>query len=183
MKKLLTIFLSLTLIFSLTACSGGLDLNPNSGNSDGYQEGGAEGHIGDTMHTYWFDFTVDEAYATQEYEGYTAQDGYRLIVVTITAKNTFDKSVPMWDTDFVIEWQDENSEYMYEVPLPAYTDGQFPEEYELAVNESATYVAVYEVPVVDSLDYDIGFMEYFDTDNPDDEEGDVYFVYFTAEER
>lgn len=39
----------------------------------GYPEDGyASGYMGDTMHTAFFDFTVDSAYTTQEFDGLTA---------------------------------------------------------------------------------------------------------------
>ena len=63
---------------------------------DGY----AEGRIGDTMHTYFFDYTVNDAYTCASYEGTTPASGNIFLVVDITVKNTSTQSYNMFDTDF-----------------------------------------------------------------------------------
>ena len=81
MKRLGAIFLLGTLSLSLlTGC----------GDKTGYAEDGyAEGRLGDTMHTYFFDYTVNSAYLCDTFEGYTPiLDGYRLLVADVTVKNT-----------------------------------------------------------------------------------------------
>ncbi len=189
MKKLLSLVLVCLLLLSLAACGGpGNDRGPLTGGSpasngsnnsgsqddDGYQEGGDWGYIGDVMHTYWFDFTVDDAYTCAEYEGYTASEGKQLVVATLSLQNTFPQSLPMSQTDFQIQWGGEGDDD-YEWPISAVSEAQFPDEYTLAINESRTGVVVYEVPEGTS-DFSISFGEYFE----DESEGDVYFVYFTA---
>ena len=59
-----------------------------------------ESHLGDTVSTLWFDYVVNSADPMDTYEGYTAAEGNKLVVVDLTMKNTFDESVPMFDTDF-----------------------------------------------------------------------------------
>jgi len=193
MKKLLSLVLACLLLASLAACGGSNnDRGPLTGGSpasnssnngsdssgsqddDGYQEGGDWGYIGDVMHTYWFDFTVDDAYTCAEYEGYTASEGKQLVVATLSLKNTFLQSLPMSQTDFQIQWGGEGDDD-YEWPISAVSEAQLPDEYTLAINESRTGVVVYEVPEGTS-DFSISFGEYFE----DESEGDVYFVYFTA---
>ena len=86
MKKYLALLLSLAFAVCLSACDrlpGSVgDLLDSTGdpagsaNTDsgvGYPEDGyASGYMGDTMHTAFFDFTVDSAYTTQEFDGLTA---------------------------------------------------------------------------------------------------------------
>ncbi len=177
MKKILCLLLALALGLSLPAC-GGVDRRT------GYQPGGGRGQIGDVMHTYWFDFTVTDAYSAQEYGGYPVDEGCRFVVASITVTNTFPQTLTMWDTDFALEWKDPDSgDYVYDVPLMAYTDGMFPEEYTLEVAETASYEAVYMVPAVESLDYDVSFLELFENEDGGEERGDTYYVSFTAQER
>ena len=62
-KRILAGVLGLTML--LTACGGG---NENGApgeeaadQEEGYVPGGGLGYLGDTMHPYWFDFTVEDA--------------------------------------------------------------------------------------------------------------------------
>ena len=50
------------------------------------------GRTGDTMETYFFDFTVNSAYLTSDYAGRTPGEGNVLLVADITVKNTFEQS-------------------------------------------------------------------------------------------
>ena len=178
------------LAFSLVACGPvdsavqnlvGAVSNSGSSNSgvvtaddDGY----AEGRIGDVMRTYFFDYTVNSAYTCKEFEGYTPAEGNKLLVAEITVKNTDRSTVTMYDTDFQIQWGDDDDD-AYDVPITYYNDAvsdeQLPEEYDLGVNEERTGLLVFEVPE-DSKDYSISYLEQFSNET----EGDVFFVYFTA---
>ena len=176
MRKISAMGLSLLLTLALLAGCGGGDGNV------GYAEDGyAEGRMGDTMHTYFFDYTVDSAYLCGSYEGYVpAQEGYCLLVAEVTVENTFQESLPMYDTDFQVQWGEADD--AYDVPITYYADAvsdqQLPMEYELAVDESRTGLLVFEVPEGEK-DFSISYLEFFD----DGTEGDVFFVYFTAEEQ
>ena len=55
---------------------------------------------------------------------------------------------------------------------------QLPTEYELAVDEEREGLLVFEVPQGEK-DFSISYLEVFD----DSTEGDVFFVFFTAEEK
>lgn len=172
-------------IFVLGALS--LSLLTGCGDKTGYaKDGYAEGRLGDTMHTYFFDFTVNSAYLCDTYEGYTPiLDGYRLLVADVTVKNTHRESIPMYDTDFQVQWSDE-TEDAYDVPITYYTDAvsdqQLPTEYELAVDEERTGLLVFEVPDGET-DFSISYLELFDDGTAEGEEGDTFFVYFTADDQ
>ena len=185
MKKFFVLALACLLLATAAACgskdssqNGSGSPNGSSDNSsngeDGYKEGGDWGYIGEVMHTYWFDFTVEDAYACSDYEGYTASEGKQLVVVTLSLKNTFPQSLPMSQYDFQIQWGGEGDDD-YEWPISAVAGEQFPDEYTLAINESRSGVLVYEAPEGVS-DFSVSFGEYFE----DESEGDVYFIYFTA---
>ena len=158
MKRLGAIFLLGTLSLSLlTGC----------GDKTGYAEDGyAEGRLGDTMHTYFFDYTVNSAYLCDTFEGYTPiLDGYRLLVADVTVKNTNRESIPMYDTDFQVRWSDTSED-----------------AYDLAVDEERTGLLVFEVPEGET-DFSISYLELFDDGTEEGSSGDTFFVYFTAEEQ
>ena len=185
MKRLASFLLASVMMVSLAACGeNGLSLRPGNPNSSGdaYREGGAKGYIGDILHTYWFDFVVNSAKLCQEYEGCTAYDGYRLLVVDMSIKNTVDFSIPMYWSDFPILWGDGDEDGAYPLPKDEFnaTRNIFPDEYTLGINENKSGVLVYEVPVTDVPDYMLVYWEIFDDGTEEGEEGDTYIVYFTA---
>lgn len=144
-------------------------------------------HLGDTMHTYFFDFTVNSAYVCGAYEDYTPQDGNRMLVAEVTVKNTGDASIEMYDTDFQVQWGSEDEDD-FRVPittdpdtyeeLDTLNEKQLPGTYTLGIEGERTGLLVYEVPA-DQADYSISYMEMFD----DESTGDVFFVYFTPDEK
>ena len=192
MKRLLSLTLAL-LLLALAACggdSGGRDPGGSGGAGNGEvqaEDGYAEARIGDLVHSYFMDFTVNSAYTASEYHGHTAPEGMKVLVVEITIKNTFNESLPMYDDDFQGQWSasSETDEFSWPITegeggsdLDTVAEEQLPAEYELAVNESRTGDLVFDVPA-DEKDFSISHLELFD----DDSEGDTFFVYFTAEER
>ena len=177
MKRLASFLLALMMTMSLAAC-GGLDLNKK--NEPGVQYG----YIGDTMSTVWFDFTVEDAYSCGQYRGYVPAADYKLVVVTMSIRNNCGQSVDMWGDDCVILWGEDDDSFDVDIPLPAgISDDQFPDEYVLGINASRTGVMLFEVPE-EFRDFSVGFMELFESEtDPDGEEGDTFFVDFTAEDR
>ena len=175
MKKLLTFVLASTMALGLAACGAT----------------SSEGRTGDTMETYFFDFTINSAYLTAEYEGYTpATEGDLFLVAEVTVKNTFRESIEMYDTDFQLAWNEEVDDDSYRYPittdmetfteLDPVGENQLPGTYSLAVEEERTGELVYEVPAGES-DFSIAYLEMFDDGTEEGDTGDYYFVYFTAE--
>ena len=187
MKKFVGIIAATMLAFSLVGC-GPVDsvIQNIAANGSGVitadDNGQAEGRMGDVMRTYFFDFSVNSAYTCSEYEGYTPSEGNKLLVAEVTVKNTDRSTVTMYDTDFQIQWGDDDNDDAYDAPITYYgntvSDEQLPEEYDLGVNEERTGLLVFEVPE-DSKDYSIAYLEQFSNDT----EGDVFFVFFTAKDK
>lgn len=156
------------------------DAAPGYPDQDGY----AEGHIGDTMHTYFFDYTVNSAHLSSNYGGSSPAEGCTFLVVDITVENTTNQSYDMYDTDFQAQWGSDGADD-YRVPittdmetgqeLSPLTDEQLPGTYLLGIGEKREGLLVYEVPL-GYRDFSISYMEYFD----DDSTGDLFFVYFTV---
>ena len=146
------------------------------------ENGNAEGRLGDTMHTYFFDYTVNSAYLCDEYEGYTPAEGNEILVADVTIKNTVTSSIPMYDTDFQIQWNDEADDaFGFPITLElddVLNDQMLPGEYELAISKTVNGLLVYEVPA-GNKDFSISYLEMFD----DDSTGDVFFVYFSADKQ
>ena len=211
MKKLFVLILSMIAAASMAGCmpknldevaqnAGNSVTANNEGSGAGYAEDGyAEGSIGDTMHTYFFDFTVTSAYTGTTFDGLIPAEGYKFLAVEVTIKNATGVVQPMSLLDFQIQWdaaEDEDPDEAYDYPLADATtdengdtewvslsDRQLPAEWELGVDEERTGILLYAVPEASS-EYSIAFMEIFEPEGgTDDEEyGDVFFVYFSADE-
>lgn len=192
MKKWTSLLLASIMLLALTACgskSGG-DSGSQSGSDGVYaEEGYGEGRIGDVIHTYFFDFTINSAHMADSYGSFTPAEGKKVLVVEMTIKNTSSSSLPMWDDDFQGQWStsQETEEFSYPITedglgneLDTVSDTQFPASYDLAVNEERTGDLVFEVPA-DEKDFSISTMELFDDGTEEGEEGDTFFVFFTAE--
>ena len=224
MKKYLALLLSLAFAVCLSACDrlpGSVgDLLDSTGdpagsaNTDsgvGYPEDGyASGYMGDTMHTAFFDFTVDSAYTTQEFDGLTAAgegmsylteyydrpapaDGCKFLVVEITLHNTTTMSQPMFVADFQVQWdlqEGEDEDQNYAFPL-----------YQSQANERVDYVYYSLSEMQLPAEYDLGINEertgillyavpagakdyavFFEEYFSDDTIGDLFQVSFNAEE-
>lgn len=185
MKKIASLFLAAVMAVALIGC-GAPGTSDGSSAKTGYpdEDGYAEGKLNDTMHTYFFDFTVNSAYVCDKYENYTPQEGKELLVAEVTIKNTHRESIPMFDTDFQVQWND-SADDAFDVPVTYYADSTdtigkdvLPYEYTLAVNETKTGLLVFEVPT-GLKDFNISYLEEFD----DDSTGNVFFVYFTADRK
>ncbi len=137
-----------------------------------------EAQVGDVVSTAWFDYTVTRAEAADAYEGRTAPEGSRLVVVELTLENRFDEPVPMFDTDFQLYWG-EYGEDQWALPEEVFCQAQFPESYQLSVGEERTGVLVYQVPE-DVQDFTLAFLEVFDNGTDEGEEGDISLTRFTV---
>lgn len=216
MKKLLSLLLTLVLALSLAACSslpnGVGDLVGNKDDGDtatkepdsnaadddqgvGYPvDGQADGFLGDTMHTYFFDFTINSAYTCSEFDGLVPDDGFKFLVAEITIDNTTRYTQPMYVYDFQVQWvpQDgEDEELAYDWPLfeevgdgeyASPSDEQLPAEWELGIKESRTGILLYAVPA-GAKDYSISFQEYLVNSSGEETVGDLFFVWFNADEQ
>lgn len=173
-KRLFALAAAAVMVLGLTACGGGSN----------------EGRTGDTMETYFFDFTVNSAYLTSDYAGYTPAEGNVLLVADITVKNTFQQSFEMYDVDFQAQWDDGDDAFAYPITTDMETfteldpvgENQLPGTYPMAVDEERNGELVYEVPT-GHVDFSISYLEQFVDDAGEESTGEVYFVYFTAEDR
>ena len=163
-QRLFALAAAVVMALGLTACGG---------------SGSSEGRTGDTMETYFFDFTVNSAYLTSDYAGRTPGEGNVLLVADITVKNTFEQSIEMYDTDFQVQWDDGDDAYAY----PITTDMETYTEVEpMAVDEERSGELVYEVPS-GFTDFSIAYLEQFVDDSGEESTGETFFVYFTAEDQ
>lgn len=136
------------------------------------EDGFAGGRIEDVMATAFFDFTLVSAERCDEYNGYTPAEGTQLVDVVIRVYNTFGETLPMFSSDFQIQWGEADDAFGY--PVEEITgDDVAPEEYSLHPFETVEYHHVYQVPA-DSQEYAVAYLEMFD----DESTGDMFFVYF-----
>lgn len=180
-KKLASLVLATVLaVTAFTGCGDSSDDPGKANDNPGY----IEGYLGDTMHTYFFDFTVNSAYTCASYENYTPAEGNQLLVTDLTVKNTFSESIEMYDTDFMILW-DDPSDDAYSLPVTynlqsgeTLGKNMLPAVYSLAIKESRGGILVYEVPV-GFKDFSIAYVTIFDNET----DGDIFFVHFTSEQK
>ena len=191
MKKALALLLPLLLVFSLAACTSGsnepaADPEPAPVIKEAEDGGVFDGRIGETIRTYFYDFKVTDAYLCDDYHGFTPQDGNVLLVVKVDIENTMNSSIPMSDLDFQAQWGDDADDaFAWPITTDPETmddrgtlcDEQLPYEYEMSVGEKISGgELVYEVPE-GYKDFSISAIDDFADET---EDGDVYFVYFTA---
>lgn len=139
------------------------------------EDGYASGEIGTTFRTVFFDYSVDSVAFPSEYEGIIPNEGYQFLDVVITIKNTFGEELPMFNSDFQIQWHDlgdgpDDFDWGLEKED---SDTIMPASYYLASGKSCTYHILYEVPA-EAKEFSVSYLELFD----DDSEGDVFFTYF-----
>lgn len=124
----------------------------SDGNSDNYEddyEGGSggyqNGNLGDTMSAQQFDFKVKRAVLCDEYNEEVPFDEYRYLVLEMTVQNKDSEEVIMYDSDFIVAWDDPDS---YEYPMFMYVNGEELMDglYELPVSSNTELIMVYEVP-------------------------------------
>lgn len=156
----------------LAACGTGATVNKVVSAENGY----ASGEIGTTFRTAFFDYSVDAYDFPSEYEGITAEDGMQLLDVVISIKNTFGSELPMFNSDFQIQWYDlgdgdDDFDWGLEVEDSSTI---MPVSYSLPAGESCTYHVLYEVPA-EARDFSVSFLELFN----DGSEGDLFFTNFT----
>ena len=140
----------------------------------------------DTLARIQTSFKVTDAYLCDDYHGFTPQDGNVLLVVKIDIENTMNSSIPMSDLDFQAQWGDDADDaFAWPITSDPETmddrgtlcDEQLPYEYEMSVGEKISGgELVYEVPE-GYKDFSISAIDDFADET---EDGDVYFVYFTA---
>ncbi len=162
MKKVWAALLLAAALALLAACGPG----------DQAQEGDVY-YVGDTISTAFFSYTVNSAEGVDSYEGYTPAEGNRLVVVDLTIRNTESYTMPMFDTDFQIQWGDGENDWSF--PVEKFCDAQFAAEYEIGEGKSKQGLLIYQVPE-DARDFTFGFLETYE----DGSEGDVFFTRFNA---
>lgn len=131
--------------------------------------------LGEEVSTAWFTFSVEEATCTQEYQGYSAQQGETLVVVELSLRSRYDQAIPMFDTDFQLSWQGMEPQDQRCMPVEHYCQEQLPTEYELQPRETLDGVAVYEIPE-EARDLVLTFQEVFDDGTQEGKLGETYTV-------
>ena len=160
MKRCSIVLAVLMLALALTACSNGKK----------------NGGIGDTLSTMFFDYTVVSAESPASYDGYTPADGDKLVVLSVKVKNDFGSTLPMYDTDFQLQWGDDDFAWA----VDAFNADMMPLQWELADKTTATYDMLFEVPA-NITEFSLCYLEEYTDRNGKDQTGDFYSVDFTVE--
>lgn len=118
------------------------------------QKNGSQDYApGETVSTYWFDFTLETVETVDSYDGYRPASGNRLIVCHLLLVNTFDEAITMSQTDFFLLWPDDSGDTSAALEgmtgayaLPKFSNRQLPDEYELPLWATQEGDLVFEVP-------------------------------------
>ncbi|MCI5722423.1 MAG: DUF4352 domain-containing protein [Erysipelotrichaceae bacterium] len=181
MKKIMTVAMLLLLGLTSVGCSNKTLSDIVNGNSDSEDSSYHKYDVGETVHTLFFDFVVNNISQEETINGTAPDEGKKFVVVDMTIKNTFTSSISMYSTDFVLEW-DQLSEdddaiagpNSYYDKAPLY-DNEFEKEYALDVDESRTGVLVFQVPKeVDEVSYSA--QDIYSDKEGNSHQGDVYFI-------
>lgn len=177
-RKLLAIIMVAAMAVSFSGCSLIDTIMGNSSSDSGNvitaTDGYAEGKMGDVLRNSFFDYSVVSAKLVDTYAGYTPAEGYVLLDAVVTIKNITDDEIPMFDTDFQVQWGDDADD-AFGYPVDAQDSTMLPADFKMKSGESVEYHCVYEVPE-GSSEFSISYQEYF-TDNT---AGDTFFIYFKA---
>ncbi len=136
----------------------------------------ATGDIGRTFSTMFFDYTVVSAESPAEYDGYTPAEGNRLLVLRVRVKNDFGSTLPMYDTDFQLQWGP--GDYDYAWAVDAFNDEMMPLEWELADGREATYDMLFEAPAGQN-DFSLVYLEEYTDADGNDQTGEFFSADFT----
>lgn len=168
MRKVLTAA-TLLLFLLCIGCTGDIAVDKSLVRTFISEANVTQGTVGETMHTAWFDFTVNATRTADEYGGQQPEDNAVFLVADITVTSTIEQDIPLYAADFMLLWSNG-----FDNALAAWTDTQFPQEYTLAAGETVQYDAVYQVPV-DGLTVPIAEEDVM----PSDSGGAVaYAIYF-----
>lgn len=142
--------------------------------------GYGQGELGDLVHTSFFDWTVNDAWQTDEYEGIKPSAEHALLVVNVTLTDTrTDETVPMYDSDFQVQWGGTgDTDFAVPVTYESSIEGgetMFAAQYTLEPGTPVTNNLVFEVPS-GNTDFSMLFQEYFS----DESLGDLFCVKFSA---
>ena len=174
-KRMITLFWLCILCCGLTAC--GTDKNGSKISDDGRSYGGLiHGEVGEKLETAFFDMTVEgvEKYDTYQFNDglYQAEEGNTYLVVTLTIENTYDEAISMSLTDFVLDFEGNESEEILigygraNLNQDSFMDNIFTLKEEETVTRSIVYV------VKDVETYTLRYSEYYE----DEFKGDTFEV-------
>lgn len=163
-KTIRCLALALALALLLAGC--GLIKNATSTNE-----------LGKELRTLFFAFAVEAVSSPADYEGYTPAEGDRLVVCTVRVENTFGETLPMYDTDFQLQWGEGDGDWGWS--LDAFTDSMMPLEWELPAGAQATYDLVFEVPA-DASRFQLAYLEQYVDEEGNEGQGDLFWVDFAV---
>lgn len=123
--------------------------------------------------TAFFTYSVEKAEKVDSFEGIKPSEGNKLLAVTVSVKNTFGDDIPMWDSDFQLQWGAGDEDFAN--PMEASSDKQLPEEYTIKDNATRTGVLLFDIPA-DLTDFTLVYVEYFQ----DGTEGEFHELAFEA---
>ncbi len=176
-KKYMLFMVFLLSAVMLAGCGNSKNKNGSMISDDGRSYGGLiEENMGKTVHTAFFDLTVEDAVKSDTYQFddglYQAEQGNTYLLVKVTVKNTYEENISMSITDFVLDYEGKPSKEMItgygksEVHNDEFMDNL----YTLKKGESMTKTILFTV--ADKEEYLLKYVEYY----ADDFEGNTFQI-------
>lgn len=118
----------------------------------------------------FYDVQVDAVAVSDSLDG-ESFEGYRFVVidVSLNAAKTETEPVPMYYSDFALEWEEEYCEPLEE----GWTDNQLPDEY--YITQEVTKGRLVFMAPVEENELIFSFIDTYYTDDPDDTNVDKYY--------
>ncbi len=134
-------------------------------------------NVGESVNTMFFSFTVNSANTLDIYNDFVANDNdYKLILVNLTYTNIFSNDIEVADSDFVINYGQNNSESAW--PYDAFVEEMMPLKESVAPNETKTYDLLFAVPKSES-EFALNYTERYVNESLEQIEGNTYSVEFS----
>ncbi len=97
-------------------------------------------------------------------------------MLRVRVKNDFGSTLPMYDTDFQLQWGP--GDYDYAWAVDAFNDEMMPLEWELADGREATYDMLFEAPAGQN-DFSLVYLEEYTDADGNDQTGEFFSADFT----
>ena len=157
MKKFLVSLFTASVLLLCAGCESCVnmfDMLQSDGATHIYQ-------MGETAKTSYFNYTVNYAETLSMINDYTPNNkNHCFLMVNVTIENTYiyNASIPMYDTDFVLSWEDMGDSTIYAEPV--FTPDQLPDEYTLFKRERITGNLIFIVPT-DTEEFSLLYHDYW----------------------
>ncbi len=169
MRKKLILFVCTVLVFLfvLTGCSQQNVQQEVQTQTFTYEQN-------ENVTTMFFDLTVNSAQKVQSYEDFILQDeNYELVLINITIKNNFASDIIMADSDFTIQYGEQQSDISY--AFDALNEKMMPLQQTLSPSQQQEYELLFPV-IKGEENIKLCYTDIYIDDEGQETTGDAYCI-------